>query len=78
MDWTQLGTAAGSFILGIGVVAGFLGKWLPITKKYVGLAADAINLANIAIQAIEDKNISAEEIEDIKKAAIKLEADFKK
>lgn len=66
-----------SFVLGIGVVAKFFGKYLPITKKYIIVASDALDLAKIAIKAAEDKNLTTDEINEIKSKALKLEADFK-
>lgn len=77
MDWTPIVSSAVSAVAGMGLVATFLGKYLPITKKYIGIAADSIALANIAIRAIEDKKITDDELESIKQAALKLEADFK-
>lgn len=78
MDWTAIIASSGSFILGIGVVSTFFGKYLPVAKKYIGIASDAISLINAFESALTDEKITDEEINDLKARAIRLRDDFKK
>lgn len=77
MDWTAIITSAITAIMGIGAVAAFAAKVLPKATKYVGIATDALELASVAIKALDDGNISAQELTAIKADYVKLLADFK-
>lgn len=77
IDWTAIATAIVSAVLGIGVVATFLSKYLPKVIKYVSIAKDALNLASDAIAALDDKTITEAEIVQIKADYAKIQADFK-
>ena len=72
MDWTQIGTVVGTFVLGIGAVATFLHKVLPSVKKYLSLANDTIFFLNYLATAIDDEKLSEAEWDMIKASAIKL------
>lgn len=72
-----------SFIGGIGAVTTFAGKYLPVTKKYISIASDAIDLLKTVLNASQPDadgkvTFTADEIANIRQAASKLEADFKK
>lgn len=56
-----VGAGAVSFVLGIAAVSTFLHKYLPATKKTIGIAAEAISFANELIKAAEDDKVTEEE-----------------
>lgn len=65
MDWTQLATIGGSFILGIGGVAAFIAKTMPTIKKVLGLISSTSAFLNDVSKAIEDDNLTQTEWETI-------------
>jgi hypothetical protein len=76
MDWTNIGTVAGSFILGIGAVAAFLHKVMPTIRKYLTLANDTIFFLNYLAIAIEDDKLSDSEWDTIRGNAVKLKSSW--
>lgn len=66
MDLNPIITGIVSFGLGIGAVSTFLHKYLPATRKYVGIAADVISFADELIKAAEDDKITDAEWEVLK------------
>lgn len=76
MNWEQIGTMIGSFVLGIGAVAAVLHKYVPVIKKYLLIANDTIVFLNEVATAIEDDNLSATEWDSIKIKAIKLKVSW--
>lgn len=76
MDWTNIGTVIGSFVLGIGAVAAFLHKVMPTVKKYLALANDTIFFLNYLAIAIEDDKLSESEWDTVRVNAIKLKASW--
>lgn len=76
MDWTNIGTVIGSFVLGIGAVTAFLHKIMPTVKKYLSLANDTIFFLNYLAIAIEDDKLSEAEWDMIRANAIKLKTSW--
>lgn len=82
-DWVTIATAVLSFVGGIGAVAAFAGKWLPVTQKYMGIAQDILIVTNTFLAAakpdVDGKvTFTTEEMASIKAAVEKLTADFHK
>lgn len=82
-DIPTIGASILSAVAGMGVVAAFLGKYLPVTKKYVVIASDALDLVDSVLDAAEeDKDgkitFTQEELTRIQVAAVKLRDAFKK
>lgn len=72
LDWQAILLSLGGLVTGIGAVQMFLHKWLPITKKYLALAATSIAfLDNLAV-SLQDDNLSAAEWDALKVQAINL------
>lgn len=82
-DWQTIATGIGGAVLGIGAVGTFLGKYLPVAKKYIGMASDALNLVDSVLDAVEKDGdgkitISQDELTRIQIAAVRLRDDLKK
>ena len=72
MNWQVIATSIGTFILGIGIVWKFLGKWTIHAKRYVGVAKEALDLLDVVLKAVEDQKIDTIEVENIRKEAEEL------
>ena len=72
MDWNQVIAPAVTFLLGIGVVGGFVIKYLGKAKKAINIATQSLDLVNVVIKSLEIKagetksELTEEEINDIK------------
>jgi len=83
MDWHVLIASGLTFIGSIAIVSTKIGKYLPVTQKYVTIAGDSLALVqSILIAAKPDADgkvtFTADEMKDIELKAIKLQADFSK
>jgi predicted DNA-binding protein (UPF0278 family) len=63
MDFKDIAVMAGSVVLSIGVVSAFVAKVLPKITKYIRIAKEALDVADAAVQALQDNTITKEEIE---------------
>ena len=77
MDFKDIIAWVGTVILGIGAVSVFLGKFLPHASKYLGIAKEALDIADTAVKALKDGNLSKEEIEAIVAEVEQLKAALK-
>jgi hypothetical protein len=75
MDWTVIVSAA----LGI-LAAVFGGKVLLVKGKLrqvIALAKEAVDVAVVAVDALEDNTLEKSEVEEIKKEALELKGAWK-
>ena len=72
MNWQIIVTSIGTFVLGIGVVWKFLGKFTPHAKRYIGVAKESLDLLDTVLKAVEDQKIDTIEVEAIRKEAEEL------
>lgn len=77
LNWTEIGTMAGSFILGIGAVSAGIAKVLPTVKKVLSLATSTITFLNDIEKAIADDKLTPEEWDAVSLDAKLLSASWK-
>jgi hypothetical protein len=78
MDLTAIIASVVSMVLGVGIVAKFMGKILPQAVKYVGIIKDAINLLDDAVEMLKDGKVTEDEIKKFQADVETLKLDFKK
>lgn len=66
MDWTAIAAAIVSGIMGIGAVAAFLTKYMPLVIKWAVIAKDAVETLTDVADALKDGALSAEEVAKLK------------
>lgn len=72
MNIEGLIAVGGSFILGIGVVATAIKKWMPKVAAYTHVAADSITLCSVLEKALEPDPVTGKiELTDAELAAFK-------
>lgn len=76
MNYNEIIAMAVSFVIGIGAVAAFLGKFLPKMEKYLHIAKDALTLLDDAVLALKDGKATPEEIAQLEKDVAEVKAAF--
>lgn len=77
MEWMDIVAWGGTVVLGITAVSVFLGKFLPHAAKYLSIANEALDIADVTVKALKDGNLSKEEVEGIAKEVEELKAALK-
>jgi hypothetical protein len=77
MDYTTIAAAIVSGVLGIGAVATFMTKYMPIVTKWAMIAKDAVETLSDVADALKDGALSADEITKLKADVAKFMADLK-
>ena len=77
MDYTAIGAAIVSGVLGIGAVATFMAKYMPKVIKYATIAKDAVETLSDVADALKDGVLSADEITKLKADVAAFQASLK-
>jgi hypothetical protein len=62
MNWTMIASTVAGVVLGIGVVAKFIDKFMPKVAKYIAVAHQALGLLDDLVTALKDHVLTADEI----------------
>lgn len=76
MDYTAIGTAIVSGVLGIGAVGAFMAKYMPMVTKWAMIAKDAVETLSDVSDALKDGNLTVEEVNKLKEDIVKLKIDL--
>ncbi len=74
--WSIVGWVAG-IALSVGAIWKIVEKFSPKVLKYLEVAQDALELAEIAIKALQDKKIDDTETAELKAKLDEIKADLK-